>query len=88
MERLRHLRESVNDQIDFASLHVEKADIRGIHDIECDARRLLTKLFQYVGEQGGFGVVTGHQSDHTILGLGDKLFGGLQCAVDVRQNLA
>ena len=50
VERLGHLCEAIDHQIDLASLNIEKAHVRGVHDVERDTRRLLAQFLEHVGK--------------------------------------
>ena len=71
MKGLGHLIKTIDDQIHFAALDIQKADIGGVHDIQRDAGRLFAQLVEDGWEQGGFGIITGHNAhDHL------RVFGG------------
>ena len=87
MKRLRHLIKAVDDQIDLAALHVQKAHIRRIHDVERDTRGVFSELREHRREKCGLGIVAGHDAHHHLRLARRELGGGLHGAIHAQENL-
>ena len=87
MKGLGHLIKTVNDEVNLAPFNVEKTDVRGIHDIQRNARGMFPELGEHCREEGRLCVVTSHDSDHHLRVAGRKFCGGLHGAVHAQQDV-
>ena len=82
MKGLWHLVKAIDNQIYLAALNIQKANVRGVHDIQRNAWRMFAELVQHCGKQGRLRVITGHDSYHYLSFPRRKLGRGLHGTIN------